>query len=93
VYLASGIDPTTLLGVSCAVILMIVGVAVIIDYDRKKDLTGAGFRRYMQKDSGEPGKEQWIRTMTFSCVKCGATYLSRDELMKHYDLTRHDKYS
>jgi hypothetical protein len=71
---------------------MIVGVAVIIDYDRTKNLTGGGFRRYMQKDSGETDKEQWIRTMTFSCVKCNATYLSRVDLIKHYDETRHDKY-
>jgi hypothetical protein len=38
-------------------------------------------------------KEQWLVNLTFSCVKCDATYKTRDELIAHYDKTRHDRYS
>jgi hypothetical protein len=38
-------------------------------------------------------KEQWLLNLTFSCVKCDATYKTRDELIAHYDKTRHDRYS
>ncbi|MHB1907943.1 MAG: hypothetical protein ACYCQJ_03605 [Nitrososphaerales archaeon] len=41
----------------------------------------------------EDQNEQWIRNLTFSCVKCSASFVTRDELMAHYDRTRHDKYS
>jgi hypothetical protein len=38
-------------------------------------------------------KEQWVRNLTFSCVKCKSSYKTRSELMEHYDGTRHDRYS
>ncbi len=38
-------------------------------------------------------KEQWLQNLRFSCVKCTQTFGSRDELMTHYNGTRHDKYS
>jgi hypothetical protein len=37
--------------------------------------------------------EQWVTTMKFSCVRCHAAYISRALLLKHYEDTRHDKYS
>jgi hypothetical protein len=39
------------------------------------------------------GKEQWVVNMDFECVHCGKVYRTRPELIKHYDETRHDKYS
>ncbi len=39
------------------------------------------------------GREQWIVNMDFVCVHDGKKFPSRDALMKHYDDTRHDKYS
>lgn len=72
-------------------VIAVAGIAVIFDYQRTK-VSGDGFHKFMQEDSNEKAKEQWIRTMTFSCVKCSATFLSRDELIRHYDDTRHDKY-
>jgi Zinc finger, C2H2 type len=39
------------------------------------------------------GKEQWVLKMDFECVHCGKVFPTRAELMKHYDSTRHDKYS
>jgi hypothetical protein len=82
---------TTYLGIGCAIIIMITGVAVMFDYQKSMEVVG--FRKFMQPDTDEKGKEQWIRTMTFSCVKCNATFLTRDELLRHYDATRHDKYA
>lgn len=38
-------------------------------------------------------KEQWLQNFRFSCVKCAQTFNNREELMTHYDRTRHDKYS
>ena len=39
------------------------------------------------------GREQWLQTMKFECVKCGALFDNREKLLHHYDSTRHDKYS
>jgi hypothetical protein len=38
-------------------------------------------------------KEGWLTSARFTCVRCRASYKTRDELMAHYDSTRHDKYS
>ncbi|HVB12107.1 MAG TPA: hypothetical protein VNE86_03165 [Nitrososphaerales archaeon] len=39
------------------------------------------------------GKEQWVANQKYSCVRCSATFSSRNDLLRHYDSTRHDKYS
>jgi len=38
-------------------------------------------------------KEQWVKTIEFSCVHCNKTFKERKELIAHYEATRHDKYS
>ena len=43
------------------------------------------------KDAQE--KEQWLRNLTFPCVKCRQSFDARSGLMDHYERTRHDKYS
>jgi hypothetical protein len=88
--LVVGSDPTTFLGIGCVVVIMIAGIAVMFDYQKTKEL--GRFQKFMQEDSDEKGKEQWIRTMAFSCVKCSAAFRTREELLRHYDATRHDKY-
>ncbi|HXQ91811.1 MAG TPA: hypothetical protein VN739_02305 [Nitrososphaerales archaeon] len=39
------------------------------------------------------GKEQWVANMKFTCVHCRETFPTRSDLIRHYDGTRHDKYS
>ncbi len=38
-------------------------------------------------------KEQWVMNVDYTCVHCNEVYKTRAELLKHYDGTRHDKYS
>lgn len=39
------------------------------------------------------GKEEWLLNLKFNCVHCAGSFKSREELIHHYDSTRHDKYS
>ncbi|MDG7000332.1 MAG: hypothetical protein JRN15_14610 [Nitrososphaerota archaeon] len=39
------------------------------------------------------GKEEWLVNMKFNCVHCAKAFSSRAELISHYEVTRHDKYS
>jgi hypothetical protein len=39
------------------------------------------------------GKEQWLVVGKYTCVHCHSSFLTRDQLVRHYDSTRHDKYS
>jgi hypothetical protein len=39
------------------------------------------------------GKEQWLTTQDYACVRCNAKFSSRKELIRHYDQSGHDKYS
>ncbi len=43
--------------------------------------------------SEDKKKEQWLLITQFSCVKCDAIFQTREELLAHYEGSRHDKYS
>jgi hypothetical protein len=88
------LDPRTVLfTLVSALMIATVGMVVLAAYRSRLDTARIRRRVLIAASSQAKDKEQWIQNLTFSCVKCSATFSTREELLEHYDETRHDQYS